>query len=119
MSTNVETVVNEASASSNNVNDHCRHVLDSACASLVNQALTSQFSGRSSKKSSTLSKRSKMLLKLQGEEIERPADARKAILEAELRVKQLEIACLLLVLTLLRRGRSVPLEVWSMSSLVL
>ena len=91
MSTNVETVVNEASASSNNVNDPCRLILDSARENLVDQALTSQFSGRSSRKSSTSSKRSKMLLKLQGEGIERPADARKAIFEAELRVKQLEV----------------------------
>ena len=41
--------------------------------------------------SSTSAKRSKMLLKLRGEEFERQVDARKAVLEAELRVKQLEI----------------------------
>ena len=91
MSSNVEAVVSEASASSNKVNDHCRFVLDSAREYLVDQALTSQSSGRSSKKSSTSSKRSKMLLNLQEEELERQADARKAILEAEVRVEQLEI----------------------------
>ena len=91
MSSNVEAVVSEASASSNKVNDHCRFVLDSAREYLVDKALTSQSSGRSSKKSSTSSKRSKMLLKLQEEELERQAEARKAILETEVRVKQLEI----------------------------
>ena len=91
MSSNVEAVISEASASSNKVNDHCRYVLDSAREYLVDKALTSQSSGRSSKKSSTSSKRSKMLLKLQEEELERQAEARKAILEAEVRVKQLEI----------------------------
>ena len=60
MSSNVEAVVSEASARSNKVNDHCRFVLDSAREYLVDKALTSQSSGRSSKKSSTLSKRSKM-----------------------------------------------------------
>ena len=91
MSSIVKAVLSESSASSNKVNDHCRFVLDSAPEYLVDQALTSQSSGRSSKKSSTSSKRSKMLLKLQEEELERQADARKAILEAEVRVKQLEI----------------------------
>ena len=41
--------------------------------------------------SSHSSKRSKVLLKLQEEELERQVDARKAILEAERRVKQFEI----------------------------
>ena len=91
MSSKIEAVVSEASASSNKVNDHCRFVLDSAREYLVDQALTSQSSGRSSKKASTSSKRSKMLLKLQEDELERQAVARKAILEAEVRVKQLEI----------------------------
>ena len=45
----------------------------------------------SSKKSSTSSKRSRMLLKFPEEELERQADARNAILDAELHVKQLEI----------------------------
>ena len=45
----------------------------------------------SSKKSSTSSKHSRMLLKLPEEELERQADARNAILDAELHVKQLEI----------------------------
>ena len=91
VSSNVETVVSEASASSNKINDHFRLVLDSAREYLVDQALTSQSSGRCSKKSSTSSKRSFMLLRLQEEGVERQADARKAILEAELRDKQLEI----------------------------
>ena len=85
MSSNVEAVVSEATASSNKVNDHCRFVLDSAREYLVDQELTSQSSGRSSKKSSTSCNCSKMLLELQEEELERQADARKAIL------KQLEI----------------------------
>ena len=91
MSSNVEAVVSEASASSNKVNDHCQLALDSAREYLVDQALTSQSSSRSSKKSSTSSKRSKLLLKLQEEELERQADARKAIPEVEHLVKQLEI----------------------------
>ena len=91
MSSIVEAVVSEASASSNKVNDHCRFVLDSARDYLVDKALTSQSSGRSSKRSPTSSKRPKMLLKLQEEELERQAEARKAIREAEVRVKQLEI----------------------------
>ena len=87
MSSNVEAAVSEASASSNKVNDHCRFVLDSAREYLVDRALTSQSSGRSS----TSSTRFKMLLKLQEEELERQADARKAILDAELHVELLEM----------------------------
>ena len=82
MSLNVEAVVREASASSSKIDDHCRFVLDFARENLVDQALTSQSSGRSFEKSSTSSKRSKMLLNLQAEELERQADARKAILQA-------------------------------------
>ena len=86
---NVEAVVSEASASSNKVNDHCRLVLDSALEYLVDRALTSQSSGRTSEKSSASFKSSKMLLRLQEEKLERQVDSHKAMLEFEVRVKQL------------------------------
>ena len=84
MSSIVDAVVSEASASSNKVNDFCRLVLDSTREYLVDHALPSQSSGRAFKKTSISSKCFRMLLKLQEEKLEREADARIAIVEADL-----------------------------------
>ena len=75
MSLNIEVVVSEASVSSNKVSNPCLLDLDSVREYLFDQELNSQSSCKSSKNSSTPSKRSMMLLKLQEEELEPQADA--------------------------------------------
>ena len=82
MSLNVEVVVSEASVSSNKVSNHCLLDLDSVREYLVDQELLiknllilKMSSCKSSKNSSTPSKQSMMLLKLQEEELEPQADA--------------------------------------------
>ena len=90
MSSENEAIVREATDCSNRVNQLCQEVFQSTRDYLNDRELKSQSSGKGSRKSGS-SKRSRVSLRLQEEEIERQAAARKAILEAELFLKQMEI----------------------------